>query len=295
MEKHGDGMLLSASDLVGHLNCDHLTSLDIAVANSTLAKPASWDPLLELLWARGAQHEQGFVDHLRAQGFEVTVIEGIGVGDDVIASTQDAMRRGDPIIVQAAFRVNDWVGRTDVLRRIEVPSNLGAWSYEVIDTKLARETKAGTVLQLCVYAALLEASQGLRPEHCYVVAPWSGYEPQVYRMDDYAAYYRRVRQAMESAVAAQTTGQTYPDPKEHCDVCRWQERCDERRRADPGGGGAEPATGPGAAAGTPAGKTSPPISITAAVATRNIANAVFTLLFFTNKPRRDMGSSYPFR
>lgn len=232
MERHGDGMLLSASDLVGHLNCDHLTSLDIAVANGALAKPVSWDPLVELLWARGAQHEQGFVDHLRAQGFEVTVIPGIGVGDDAIASTHEAMRRGDPIIVQAAFRVNDWVGRTDVLRRIEVPSNLGAWSYEVIDTKLARETKAGTVLQLCVYAALLEASQGLRPEHCYVVAPWSDYEPQVYRMDDYAAYYRRVRQAMESAVAAQTTVQTYPDPKEHCEVCRWQERCDERRRAD---------------------------------------------------------------
>lgn len=232
MDRHGDYLLLSASDLVGHLNCDHLTSLDIAVANGTLAKPASWDPLLELLWARGAQHEQGFVDHLRAQGFEVTVIEGIGVGDDVVASTQDAMRRGDPIIVQAAFRVNDWVGRADVLRRIEVPSNLGAWSYEVIDTKLARETKAGTVLQLCVYAALLEVSQGLRPEHCYVVAPWSGYEPQVYRMDDYAAYYRRVRQAMESAVAAQSTAQTYPDPNEHCEVCRWQRRCDERRRAD---------------------------------------------------------------
>lgn len=53
MEKHGDGMLLSASDLVGHLNCDHLTSLDIAVANGTLAKPASWDPLLGLLWDRG--------------------------------------------------------------------------------------------------------------------------------------------------------------------------------------------------------------------------------------------------
>ena len=232
MERHGDGMLLSASDLVGHLNCGHLTSLDIAVANGTLARPANWDPLLELLWARGAHHEQGFVDHLRAQGFEVTVIEGIGVGNDAIASTQDAMRRGDPIVVQGAFRVNDWVGRTDVLRRIEVPSNLGAWSYEVIDTKLARETKAGTVLQLCVYAALLEASQGLRPEHCYVVAPWSGYEPQVYRMDDYAAYYRRVRQTMESAVAAQSTAQTYPDPKEHCEVCRWQRCCDERRRAD---------------------------------------------------------------
>lgn len=232
MDRHGDRLLLSASDLVGHLNCNHLTELDIAVANGTLAKPANWDPLLELLRARGGQHEQGFVDHLRAQGFCVTVIDGVGVGDNMVALTREAMHRGDPIIVQGTFRVNGWVGRTDVLRRIESPSDLGAWSYEIIDTKLARETKAGTVLQLCLYAALVEAIQGRRPEYCYVVAPWSGYEAQVFRMDDYAAYYRRVRQALESVITTGAMGQTYPDPKDHCDVCRWSERCDERRRAD---------------------------------------------------------------
>lgn len=143
MDRHGDRLLLSASDLVGHLNCGHLTELDIAVVNGAFAKPTNRDPLLELLWARGAQHEQDFVEHLRVQGFDVTVIEGVGVQDDAIALTLDAMRRGDPVIVQGAFRLNGWVGRTDVLQRIEAPSNLGAWSYEVIDTKLARETKAG--------------------------------------------------------------------------------------------------------------------------------------------------------
>ncbi|TDK26264.1 TM0106 family RecB-like putative nuclease [Luteimonas aestuarii] len=232
MQKHGDSLLLSASDLVGHLNCGHLTGLDIAVANGTLAKPASWDPLLELLWERGAQHEHGFVEHLSAQRLAVTVIEGFGTEDDAIARTLAAMRAGDAIIVQAAFRVNGWVGRTDVLRRVDTPSDLGPWSYEVIDTKLARETKAGTVLQLCLYAAMVEATQGRRPEHCYVVAPWTGYEPQVYRMDDYAAYYRRVRHALESAIAPGGSGDVYPEPKEHCDICRWRVRCDERRRAD---------------------------------------------------------------
>lgn len=232
MQKHGDFLLLSASDLVGHLNCGHLTGLDLAVANGTLAKPASWDPLLELLWERGAQHEHGFVEYMSAQGLAVTTIEGLGTEDDAIARTLAAMRAGDAVIVQGAFRVNGWAGRTDVLRRIDTPSGLGPWSYEVIDTKLARETKAGTVLQLCLYAALVEAIQGRRPEQCYVVAPWTGYEPQVYRMDDYAAYYRRVRNALESAVAPGGSGDVYPEPKEHCDVCRWRVRCDDRRRAD---------------------------------------------------------------
>jgi uncharacterized protein len=60
----------------------------------------------------------------------------------------------------------------------------------VIDTKLARETKGGTVLQLCLYADLVEAVQGKRPEFGYVVAPWSDYGPQRFRMDDYGAFYR---------------------------------------------------------------------------------------------------------
>ena len=41
------------------------------------------------------------------------------------------------------------------MRRVETPSALGPWSYEVIDTKLARETKGNTVLQLSLYSDLL--------------------------------------------------------------------------------------------------------------------------------------------
>lgn len=231
MHKHGDVLLLSASDLVGHLNCAHLTRLDLEVANETLAKPVNWDPLLDLLRARGAQHEQGFVEHLKAQGRPVTVIDGDG-DDSAVEQTVEAMRAGHEVIVQGALRSHGFVGRMDVLQRVDSPSDLGAWSYEVIDTKLARETKAGAVLQLCLYAALLEASQGRRPDTGYIVSPWTGYALQPYRMDEFAAYYRYVRQALESAVVQQAAPVTYPDPKAHCEVCRWQTRCDAQRRAD---------------------------------------------------------------
>lgn len=155
MQKLGDFMLLSASDLVGHLNCRHLTGLDIAVATGALEKPKVWDPLLQVLWERGARHEEGFVEHLKSQGLSVTVIDGTGVDDEAVTRTRDAMIAGDKVIVQGAFRANGWTGRTDILKRIETASDLGAWSYEVIDTKLARETKGGTVLQLCLYADLV--------------------------------------------------------------------------------------------------------------------------------------------
>jgi hypothetical protein len=52
MRKIESAIQLSASDLVGHLNCRYLTGLDIAVANGKLAKPIVWDPSLELLAER---------------------------------------------------------------------------------------------------------------------------------------------------------------------------------------------------------------------------------------------------
>ena len=53
MQKIGRAIQLSASDLVGHLNCRNLTELDIGVAKGTIAKPKVWNPLLDVLRERG--------------------------------------------------------------------------------------------------------------------------------------------------------------------------------------------------------------------------------------------------
>ena len=232
MKTVSDQIILSASDLVGHLNCAHLTDLDLQVVAGKLAKPKRWDPLLEILRERGARHEHAFIAHLQAQGLRSAEIEGVEITSEAVAKTRAAMKDGIPVIVQAALAHERWVGRADILRRVDTPSALGDWSYEVIDTKLARETKAGSVLQLCLYAHLLEHAQGQAPEHVFVVAPWSDYEPQVFRYADYAAYFRRVKAAAEGASEDTSTGEHYPEPKEHCEICRWQSRCEARRRAD---------------------------------------------------------------
>ena len=232
MQRAEGTITLSASDLVGHLNCKCLTCLNIDFLNGMLERPRLWDPLLQILRERGARHEQGFLGHLGSQGFELTVIEGIGIDSEAVARTRDAMLGGGQIIVQGALQDSRWVGRADVLQRVEMPSDLGPWSYEVIDTKLARETKGGTVLQLCLYADLVKSVQGRLPEFGYVVAPWSNYEPQAYRMDDYSAFYRRVRRSLEEFLEAPNHGEEYPEPKDFCDVCGWRAHCKERRRAD---------------------------------------------------------------
>jgi predicted RecB family nuclease len=69
------------------------------------------------------------------------------------------------------------------------------------------------------------------PISAYVVVPGNNYTPEVHRVADYAAYYRRVRARLEQAVQEPASG-LYPEPIAHCEICRWRRHCDERRRRD---------------------------------------------------------------
>src|SRR5258707_846777 len=62
MQQLGNSIRFSASDLVGHLDCHHLTALDAAVARGKLSKPKIWDPVLQTLVERGLAHERQYVE-----------------------------------------------------------------------------------------------------------------------------------------------------------------------------------------------------------------------------------------
>ncbi|NPU11973.1 TM0106 family RecB-like putative nuclease [Bradyrhizobium sp. 83002] len=232
MHKADGKLFLSAGDLVGHLSCRYLTALDVKVANGELAKPKIWDPVLETLAERGAVHERDYVHHLTSTGTVATLIDGVGVDAISVAATREALGRGDAIIVQAALQDGVWSGRADVLLRVEKPSQLGPWSYQVTDTKLSRETKGNTVLQISLYSDLLSKMQGCQPESALVVTPGNDFSPEEHRVADYAAYYRHVRASLERAVSGGDAVAAYPEPIEHCEICRWRRQCDDRRRAD---------------------------------------------------------------
>jgi hypothetical protein len=69
----------------------------------------------------------------------------------------------------------------------------------VVDTKLAKETRAGTILQLSLYSELLGLIQGTVPEHFEFVTP-GPLAPIVnrFRIDDFAAYFRLIRHRLET-------------------------------------------------------------------------------------------------
>src|SRR6185437_10484422 len=88
MKKVGDSFELSATDLVGYLNCHHLAGLDRAVANGTLSKPKVWDPLLQILSERGAAHEQSYIEHLTTAGLDVVRIDCVEVSHEAVRETR---------------------------------------------------------------------------------------------------------------------------------------------------------------------------------------------------------------
>ena len=227
------GVILSASDLVGHLNCAYLTKLELDLGLGKIAQPIEDSTRLEAIRRRGFEHEERYVAHLRDKGFSIADVGGTSITPETVERTVALMKEGHDIIVQAAFDDGLWRGKADILRKVDgKPSGLGSYSYEVLDTKLATETKGGTILQLCLYALFVEKIQGLLPEYIYVVPPSSDFGEQRYRTTDYLAYFRKVRKSLEQAVTKRQFDGLYPEPVAHCDVCRWQQHCDRKRHAD---------------------------------------------------------------
>jgi predicted RecB family nuclease len=235
--------VFSATDLVGFLACEHLTGLELAAAAGLVKRPARADPELDVLQERGLAHEQRYLADLEAAGRKVTRIEPDQTlqawGERLrraAAQTEAAIRRGDDVIYQATFFDGRWLGLADFLLRVEQASALGPWSYEIVDTKLARHTKASALLQICSYVDQLARIQGREPEWMHVALGGSARTVEPHRVADYMAYYRVARHRLEEKVAAAAPAYppvaTYPEPVEHCDVCRWDQDCTARRRKD---------------------------------------------------------------
>jgi len=230
-----DGALaLSPSDLANFLSCRHRAGLDLAAVRKVIEKPKYEDPYAAMLRQHGEDHELAYVDSLRTQGLTIVTAkpEADTKAEESSRLTLEAMRAGLAVIVQARLEGELIAGYADILLRVEQPSALGAWSYEVQDTKLARETKGGTILQLSAYSDMVGRIQGKTPEWFQVVTPVAS---ERYRVDDYAAYYRMVLATLRAEMAKgheTLLEQHYPEPVEACPMCAWEGRCEGRRRKD---------------------------------------------------------------
>ena len=230
MKKIKDILILSAADLANHIACRHLTYLNTELATGKLTTPEYYDPTLEIMQERGLAFEQAYLESLRTAGLIISEPDPEQPGEQ---RTLNAMQAGADIIYQASLRNENWEGRADFLKKVDKSSDLGNWSYEVIDSKLAKDTRAGTILQLCLYSQMIEKIQGVLPEYMHVITPENEFTCHEYRVNDFMAYHRLVQRLLEDALKKGIKNdETYPDPVAHCDICRWWQYCNKQRRED---------------------------------------------------------------
>ncbi|MFZ0798092.1 MAG: TM0106 family RecB-like putative nuclease [Terriglobales bacterium] len=222
--------MFSATDIASFLACPHTVTLARAESTGNVTKPFFKDPAVELLQKLGIEHERRYLRNLTEKdGVAIVQIDVKGLWEHAVAETVRALREGVDAVYQATFLDEPWGGRSDFLVRTDAPSALGAWSYEVVETKLARSTKATALVQLCFYSDLLARIQGLEPQWMHIVLGGTS-NPERFHVQRYVAYFRKVRDEFDQAWKLET--ETYPEPTQHCEVCSWFPICDKRRRSD---------------------------------------------------------------
>jgi uncharacterized protein len=239
MQSLNGQLIFSATDLSNFLACSHLTLLSRRTALGG-PKPRHFpDPGLEVVQRRGLEHEHMFLAGLRGDGgrhvVDLTRPSGerhASEGYELHArATAEAMQASADVIYQGFLFDGSWLGYPDFLRKVDRASKLGGWSYEVIDTKLAREAKGGALLQVLLYADLLERVQGVAPEFVHLALGDPAAPLVSFRVKHYAAYFRAIRKRfLECVAAAPAELPLAVDPVTHCDICDWDYSCTQERR-----------------------------------------------------------------
>jgi predicted RecB family nuclease len=232
----GGKLTYSATDLTSHFECKHKTFRELRVARREEDRPWTSEIERQILEQRGRTHETRVLRFYETSGLTVVDLKPPPLTDAAAeklhAETLAVMQRGPDVIYQATLVAGDWVGRPDFLLKTARASSSTGHCYEPLDAKLARDEQARAILQLCVYADLLEQIQGTRPEKLWLALGHEEIEPIGRRTDDYFAYYLQSKANLEGFLSTQVAQDPYPEPCEHCDICAWWKDCADRRRND---------------------------------------------------------------
>jgi uncharacterized protein len=219
--------------------------LDLLHARGELDPPYVVDIGFESLIQRGEEHERTVLESFRAGGLDVAEIPTSSEAE-AVTETFNALSRGADVVYQGVLLLQPGKGEPGLLGRPDFLIRAGLFPapngesgpegdhYEIVDAKLARSAKARAVLQTTFYSYLLAASQGIEPRRMHL-ALGNG-EFSSFKVKEFAAYERQTRRMLLDFIADDPgdnpPSDPYPEPVEHCAICRWNLTCSRRRRVD---------------------------------------------------------------
>ncbi|GAB3209112.1 TM0106 family RecB-like putative nuclease [Marinactinospora endophytica] len=237
------GWVISPTDLVDAMECDHRSALKAALAARVPGAPvpADIDPLVA---RHGAAHEQAELERLRELfGDGVVAIDDPEPTEAAMTAaaraTTEAMAAGAPVIYQGVFYQPiaphvAFHGRADFLISTRVDPATGErrpgdGSYEPWDTKLARDPGPGAVLQLAAYADALSRVAPRPPEQMHLLT--GDRAIRSHRVAEFIPFLAPVRDRLVRRLdtPASLPRPLWGEPRHTCERCGYAAMCAEGR------------------------------------------------------------------
>jgi predicted RecB family nuclease len=224
MRKLADRYLYSATDLCNFAACHYLTQLDLRDQIEHLER-AEEDEQAKLVIKKGEEHEKRYLATLRETSQNIITVPPLldAQPEEALDATITLLKQGASYVYQAFLFKAPFNGYADFLKRVERPSSLGSFSYEVIDTKLSKTEKASYIIQLCFYSEILAEIQGSLPTYAHIVA--GDMRLTSFKVSDYYSYYNRLKRDFLRSVANYSNSTLYPEPCPKCTSCNWRNLC----------------------------------------------------------------------
>ncbi|GAB3473097.1 TM0106 family RecB-like putative nuclease [Nocardiopsis coralliicola] len=248
MFRNEAGWVVSPTDLVDAMECDHRSRLAAALASGEpgAPEPERVDPLIA---QEGLAHERAELERLRALfGDGVVEIGDPGPGDAGLRAaaeaTSAALAAGAPVVYQGVFyhRLTDRVwfhGRADFLVSAAVDPATGerrpdaaADVHVPVDTKLARRPGPAAVLQLAAYARALPAAGRPEPPEMQLLS--GDGSRHLHRPQEFTAVVEAVQGRLSGRLDRGATALPDPvwgEPRPACDGCGFAAACAGGREA----------------------------------------------------------------
>lgn len=201
MQKKRDQYYYSPSDLTRFMESPFASWMDRYALDFPEVKTHKdpQDELMAILAQKGYAHEDNLEEEFRLSGRTVVKIEK-GSLSELYERTIEAMHDGAEVIVQGRLELGVFGGYSDFLIKVPGESKLGNYHYEIWDTKLATKVKPYFLVQLCCYAEMLEAIQGVSPQ--YLTVALGNGQKERFRTSEYYYYYASLKQAFLQAQKA---------------------------------------------------------------------------------------------
>ena len=247
--------------LLAEALCGHSLWRDIQHAAGELPGPIVFKDELRALRSKlGKSHEDAWIERLNALGVQVVEIGETGSDEERERRTLDAIKSNAEAIHGGRISYERWNGepdlliRSDVIRRLtghatttSTPpqaTRVGASRYEAADVKLSGALALTALLQVALYAELIDQIQGIavtdRREHQmhFFLGSADAAKEEAVNTDglnglrtlSVAAFGAYTRRHMKRVEAAWDSGganlPTEPEPVSYCDRCSWERNCD---------------------------------------------------------------------